>query len=175
MMLPRTKPVRWGLTLRSIHVEKTLQEKGFSLPPPNRPAGNYVGCQRSGNTLYISGHLPWQVGHEYKGTEYLITGKVGDQLTTEQAYEAAKSVALALIGTLKGEVGDLDKVKIIKLNGYVNCVDGFNDQPKVLNGASDFLVSVFGEKGKHARSAVGTNSLPLNVPVEIEMVAEILE
>lgn len=101
-------------------------------------------------------------------------GKVGADLTTEQGAEAAKAVALNIIATLKAEVGDLDKVKkIVKLTGFVNCVDGFTAQPKVVNGASDLLVQVFGDKGRHARSAVGTNALPLNVPVEIEAIVEV--
>jgi enamine deaminase RidA (YjgF/YER057c/UK114 family) len=110
-----------------------------------------------------------------KGPEYLITGKVGKEVSTTEAIEAAKSVALCLLGTLKGEVGDLDKVKIVKLFAIVNCVDGFSEQPKVVNGASDLLVAVLGENGKHARSAIGSNALPLNVPVEIEMIATVVE
>jgi len=100
---------------------------------------------------------------------------VGANVSLEEGYAAAKSVALCLLGTLKGEVGDLDKVKILKLFGIVNCIEGFADQPKVVNGASDFLVAVLGEQGKHARSAIGTHALPLNVPVEIEMIAQIVE
>jgi len=160
---------------RHVHAEARIAALGVTLPPPNKPAGNYVACVREGNTLYLSGHLPWVPGKEYQGPEYLVKGKVGANVSLEEGYAAAKSVALCLLGTLKGEVGDLDKVKILKLFGIVNCIEGFADQPKVVNGASDFLVAVLGEQGKHARSAIGTHALPLNVPVEIEMIAQIVE
>ena len=131
-------------------------------------AGNYVQVVRSGNQLFLAGHLP-----QPAGGGALVTGKVGKDLTVEQGYEAAKLVALNLIATLKRELGDLDKVeRIVKLVGFVNCTDGFAQQPQVVNGASDLLAEVFGEKGKHARSAVGTNALPLNVAVEIEAIVQ---
>ena len=104
----------------------------------------------------------------------MLTGKVGKDLDVDAAKEAAKIVGLNLCATLKHNLGDLDKVKrIVKIVGFVNCIDGFSQQPAVVNGCSDLLVELFGEKGKHARSAVGTNALPLNVPVEIEMIVEI--
>jgi enamine deaminase RidA (YjgF/YER057c/UK114 family) len=103
-----------------------------------------------------------------------MTGKVGSELTTEQGYDAARVVALNILGTLKGELGDLDRIKqVVKLTAFVNCVDGFSAQPKVVNGASDLLGAVLGDRGKHARSAVGTNALPMNVPVEIEAIIEV--
>jgi enamine deaminase RidA (YjgF/YER057c/UK114 family) len=103
-----------------------------------------------------------------------VTGKVGQDLTTEQAVEAAQFATLNLLSTLKAELGDLDKIKrIVKVLGFVNCVDGFAAQPKVMNGCSDLLGSIFGEKGRHSRSAVGTNALPLNVAVEIELIVEV--
>lgn len=124
---------------------------------------------RSGNLLFTAGHLP-----QPAGGGPLVTGKVGKDLTVEQGYEAAKLVALNLIATLKQQLGDLDKVeRVVKLVGFVNCTDGFTQQPQVVNGASDLLAEVFGEKGKHARSAVGTNALPLNVAVEIEAIVQI--
>jgi enamine deaminase RidA (YjgF/YER057c/UK114 family) len=105
-----------------------------------------------------------------------MQGKVGKDLTTEQAYDAAKYCALAILGTLKQELGDLDKVKkVVKITGFVNCIDTFAAQPKVLNGASDLLGQVLGERGVHSRSAVGTNALPLNVPVEVEAIVEVKE
>jgi len=169
-------PKSYGITTQraSVHIEAKLKQMGLEIPPPVQPAANYVGAVRSGNTIFLSGHIPYQVPHFYK-PQHLITGKVGVDLTTEQAYEAAKSIGLALVGTLKHVAGDLDKVRIIKLFGIVNCIDGFKEAPKVINGASDFIVQVFGEKGKHARSAIGTNALPLGVPVEIEMIAFIEE
>ncbi len=104
----------------------------------------------------------------------LFVGKVGKELTVEQGYEAAKFVGLNLCATLKHNLGDLDKVKrVVKILGLVNCVDGFTQQPAVINGCSDLFLKVFGEKGQHARSALGTNSLPLGVPVEIEAIFEI--
>ena len=105
-----------------------------------------------------------------------MTGKVGQDLTTEQGYDAARLCTLNLLATLKAELGDLDKVKrVVKVMGFVNCVDSFSAQPKVLNGCSDFLITIFGDKGVHSRSAVGTNALPLNVPVEIEIIVEVQE
>ena len=104
----------------------------------------------------------------------MITGKVGSDLTTDQGYEAARRIAIGLLGSLKAEIGDLDKVKrIVKLLGLVNCTPDFGEQPSVINGASDFFVEVFGDRGKHARSAVGSNALPFNISVEIEMIVEV--
>jgi enamine deaminase RidA (YjgF/YER057c/UK114 family) len=129
---------------------------------------NYVPAVRSGNLVFLSGHGP------FKEDGSLITGKVGADLSTEQGYEAARRIAIGLLGSLKAEIGDLDKVKrVVKLLGLVNCTSEFTDQPKVINGASDFFVEVLGDKGKHARSAVGSNALPLNIAVEIEMIVEV--
>jgi len=123
---------------------------------------------RSGNLVFLSGHGP------FNEDGALITGKVGADLTTEQGYAAARRIAIGLLGSLKAAIGDLDKVqRVVKLLGLVNCPPDFGDQPKVINGASDFLVEVFGDKGKHARSAVGTNALPMNIAAEIEMIVEI--
>lgn len=117
-----------------------------------------------------AGHLPMKADGE------LYNGKVGKDFTTEEAYEAARACALAILGTVKAEIGDLDKVKrVVKILGFVNCVGTYSAQPKVLNGASDLLGEVLGDRGIHARSAVGTNALPLNVPVEVEAIVEIEE
>ncbi|GAB5037017.1 endoribonuclease l-psp [Nannochloropsis oceanica] len=153
----------------SVHTEAKLAEMGLKLPPPGVPKGNFAMAVRSGKMIYLSGHLPTDADGK------LITGKVGAEVTPEDAQKAAKLIALNLLSSLKKEIGDLDKVqRVIKLLGFVNCTDGFTQQPLVINGASDFLVQVLGEtKGKHARSAVGTNALPLNVPVEIEMIVEL--
>ena len=150
-----------------MQIENRLKEMGIELPPAVTPVANYVPAVRSGNLVFLSGHGPF----DESGT--LITGKVGADLTAEQGYQAARRIAIGLLGSLKNVIGDLDKVKqIVKLLGLVNCTPDFGDQPKVINGASDFLVEVFGAKGKHARSAIGTNALPMNIAVEIEMIVE---
>ena len=115
-----------------------------------------------------AGHLPQPAGGE------LITGKVGQDLDVDAAYDAARHCGLNILSTLKHELGDLDRVKrVVKLVGFVNCTDGFAQQPQVVNGCSDLMGEVFGEKGVHARSAVGTNALPLNVSVENEAIVEV--
>ena len=153
-----------------MQVEARLKEMGIELPPAVTPVANYVPSVRTGNLVFLSGHGPFNEDGS------LITGKVGSELTTEQGYEAARRVAIGLLGSLKAEIGDLEKVKrVVKLLGLVNCPADFSDPPKVINGASDFLVEVFGAKGKHARSAIGTNALPMNIAVEIEMIVEIAD
>ena len=149
-------------------IETKLSEMGFELPAPGQPAGNYVPAVRTGNLVFLSGHGPKL---EDGG---LITGKVGADLTLDEGYAAAQRVALILLASLKSEIGDLDRVhRVVKLLGMVNCTPDFTDHPKVINGASDLLVELFGDKGKHARSAVGMNALPSNIAVEIEMIVEI--
>ena len=146
-------------------IEALLKEKGIELPEPTRPVANYVTSVRTGNLIFTSGHGP---------QKHIPLGKVGKELTIEQGYEAARNTALCLISTLKDALGDLDKVKrIVKLVGFVNCAKDFKDQPKVVNGASDLFVEVFGDKGKHARSAIGMYQLPGGIPVEIEIIAEV--
>ena len=148
--------------------EERLKELGLSLLPAVKPVANYVPAVRTGSLIFLSGHGPLQEGGG------LITGKVGTDLTPEQGYEAARLTALALLSSLKAEIGDLDKVKrIVKLLGMVNGGPDFKDQPRVINGASDLLVELFGDRGKHARSAVGMNALPMNMAVEIEMIVEV--
>jgi len=147
--------------------EERLRELGLELPPPVTPIGNYVPAVRTGNLVFLSGHGP-------VGRDRVITGKVGKDLSVEEGYEAAKLVAVGLLGSLKDLIGTLDKVRrVVKLLGMVNCDPAFMEQPQVINGASDLLVEVFGERGKHARSAVGMNALPLNIAVEIEMIVEV--
>jgi enamine deaminase RidA (YjgF/YER057c/UK114 family) len=151
-----------------MEIEDRLKEMGIALPPAVTPVANYVPAVRTGNLVFLSGHGP------FKEDGSLITGKVGSDLTAEQGYEAARRVAIGLLGSLKAIIGDLDKVRrVVKLLGLVNCKPDFTDQPKIINGASDLLVEVFGDKGKHARSAVGTNALPVNIAVEIEMIVEV--
>lgn len=148
--------------------EAKLEALGLTLPPVSAPIGSYVTCKRQGNLLYLSGAGPIVQG------EVLYKGKVGAEITPDVGYEAAKVSALNLIANLKAELGDLSKVKsIVKLLGLVACADGFYGQPGVINGASDLLFEVFGEKGRHARSAIGVFSLPMNIPVEIEMIVEV--
>jgi len=149
-------------------VEAKIEEMGIKLPTPATPVANYVPAVRTGNLVFLSGHGPVRED----GSQ--ITGKLGSDLSVEEGYEAAKRVAIGLLGSLKGLIGDLDKVtRIVKLLGMVNCDPTFKDQPKVINGASDLLVEVFSDKGKHARSAVGMGSLPCNISVEIEMIVEV--
>ena len=148
--------------------EAKLEALGLTLPPVSAPIGSYVTCKRQGDLLYLSGAGPIVQG------EVLYRGKVGAEITPDVGYEAAKISALNLIAALKAELGDLSKVKsIVKLLGLVACADGFYGQPGVINGASDLLFEVFGEKGRHARSAIGVFSLPMNIPVEIEMIVEV--
>jgi enamine deaminase RidA (YjgF/YER057c/UK114 family) len=149
--------------------DQRLKELGIELPAPTKPIANYVKWVRSGNLVFLSGHGPGKPD----GTS--VTGKLGRDLTIEQGYEAARLTGVSLIATLKDAVGgDLKKVKrIVKVLGLVNCTDTFADQPKVINGFSDLMTAVFGEAGKHARSAVGTNALPGNIAVEIEMIVEV--
>ena len=148
--------------------EQRIKDKGIVLTPPSKPVANYVNAVRVGNLLYLAGKGPKRTD----GTD--ITGKVGKDLTIEQGYQAARSVAIQHLAVLKAELGSLNKVKrIVKVLGMVNCESNFTDQPKVVNGYSDLMVEIFGEKGKHARSAVGMCSLPMNMAVEVEMIVEV--
>lgn len=143
-------------------IEQRLQELKITLPALGAPMGNYVPARRAGNLLFLSG----------RGPGGSVAGKVGDTISLEQAYQHARTVGLGLIAAMKQELGDLDKVKgIMKVLGMVNAVPTFTDHPKVINGCSDLLVEVFGDAGRHARSAVGMGSLPNQIPVEIELIA----
>jgi enamine deaminase RidA (YjgF/YER057c/UK114 family) len=148
--------------------DKKLKELGVELIPATKPMANYVKAVRTGNLIFLAGHAPTKAD----GTN--ITGKVGKDISLEQGIEAARVTAISLLSTLKTEIGDFNKVKrIVKVNGWVNCNSEFQDQPKVINGCSDLLVALFGEKGKHARAALGANALPMGIAVEIEMVVEV--
>ena len=148
--------------------EARIKELGIQLITPSAPVANYVKAVRVGNMVYLAGHGPDKPGGG------LVIGKVGTDLTLEQAQDAARLVGISLLSTLKAEIGDLDKVKrIVKVLGMVNALPAFEQHPKVINGCSDLMVAVFGEAGKHARSAVGVASLPSNIPVEIEMIVEL--
>jgi enamine deaminase RidA (YjgF/YER057c/UK114 family) len=147
--------------------ESRLKELGIELPPVFPPAGNYLGCKRVGDILYVGGHGPVTKGG-------VIRGKVGREVTLEQGKDAAKATALSLLSTVRAELGSLDRVKqIIKVFGMVNCAPGFNQTPAVIDGCSDVLVAIFGDAGRHTRSAVGLFELPFDICVEIEMVLEI--
>jgi enamine deaminase RidA (YjgF/YER057c/UK114 family) len=145
--------------------EERLEQLGIELRPVRPAAGNYVPCVRVGNLIFTAG----------QGVDE-FHGKVGRELSLEEGYRAARQSMCNLLSVLKHELGELSKVKrIIKLLGFVNSTEDFTDHPKVMDGASDLLVEVFGEKGKHARSAVGMAQLPNNTSVEIEMIVEIEE
>ncbi|MBI2165887.1 MAG: RidA family protein [Chloroflexi bacterium] len=141
---------------------------GLSLPVPPKPVANYVPAVRSGTLVFLAGVGP------RKADGSLMTGKLGRDLAVEQGYEAARLCGLNLLANLKQEIGDLDKVRrVVKMLGMVNSAPDFGDQPKVVNGASDLLVAVLGEKGRHARSAVGMAALPFGMAVEVEMIVEV--
>jgi enamine deaminase RidA (YjgF/YER057c/UK114 family) len=151
-----------------VDYDKKLNGLGITLFTPSKPVANYVKTVRTGNLLFVAGHGPADASGKY------MTGKVGKDVSIEQAYEAAKLTAVGLLSTLKAELGDLNKVKrIVKVNGWVNCTPDFADQPKVINGCSDLLVAVFGDNGRHARAAMGAGSLPMNTIVEIEIIVEV--
>jgi len=148
--------------------EERLRHLGIELPEMMIPAGSYVPARVTGDLIFVSGQGPWHAGG-------LVKGKVGRDLTGEQAREAARLTGLNLLAVLRRELGSLDRVgAIVKVLGMVNCAPGFNDTPGVINGCSDLLVEVFGEAGKHARSAVGMAELPFDIAVEIELVAEVV-
>jgi len=149
--------------------EARIKEIGLALPPPPKPGGNYVPGVRVGNLLFLSGHGPGRVDGVPSAR-----GKVGRDLSIEDGYKVAREVGINLLGTAKALLGSLDKVtRVVKVLGMVNSAEGFGDQPKVINGFSDLMVEVFGENGRHARSAVGMAELPSGIPVEIEMILEV--
>jgi enamine deaminase RidA (YjgF/YER057c/UK114 family) len=152
-----------------MNFEKKIKDLNINLPEAKAPVGNYVATKIISKLLYISG----QISIDEKGE--LIKGKVGKDLDTEQAYQAAKRCGLSIVSQAKNACkGDLSKIKAcIKLTGFVNSVDSFTDQPKVINGASDLMASIFGEAGMHTRAAVSTNSLPLGVAVEVDAIFEL--
>ena len=148
--------------------EQKLNALGLALPELPKPVANYVSYKRAGDMLYLSGQGP------RRGDGVMHTGKVGKEVTVKQAYEHAKLVGLGLLAAMKQAAGDLSKVEVIKVLGMVNGTPDFGDQPEVINGCSDLFVEVLGERGRHARSAVGMGSLPRQITVEIEAVCRIL-
>lgn len=151
--------------------EQRLNELGIQLPDPPAPVANYVRAVQTGNLVFLAGHGPHLPDGKY------ITGKLGRDLTLEEGYAAARQTGIALLASLKQEIGDLSRVtRIVMVNGMVNATPDYTEHPNVINGCSDLLVEVFGpEIGKHARAAVGMNSLPIGIAVEIEMIVEVRE
>lgn len=149
-------------------IEAKLAEMGLELPSAPKPVANYVRTVRTGSLLFVSGHGPYRDG------KLQFLGKVGQDLPVEEGYQAARLVALNCLASVKEALGDLDRVKrVVKLLGMVNCAPEFGQQPEVINGASDLLVELYGDAGRHARSAVGMNALPRGIAVEIEMILEV--
>lgn len=150
-------------------IETRLADLGITLPVPAKPVANYVGWVKTGNLVFTAGQVTLADG------KFHYQGKVGGEISVEDANKAARLCAINILAQLREACGgDLDRVvRIVKLVGFVNAVPAFTDHPKVINGASDLMVEVFGDAGKHARSAVGAGSLPLNVAVEVEAIAEI--
>ncbi|HEY5004545.1 MAG TPA: RidA family protein [Ktedonobacteraceae bacterium] len=147
-----------------MHIEQKLTSLGLTLPGGTIPVANFVSTVRAGNLLFVSGHI-----------STTLRGKLGGDVTKEQGYEAARQIALDILGSIHDALGDLDRVvRLVKLLGLVNSTDAFTEQPYVINGASDLFVEVFGAQGQHARSAIGVAQLPANAAVEIEMILEVL-
>ena len=149
--------------------EQRLEELGISLPEPARPVAAYVTAVRSGNMVYVSGQLPVVEGRPAH------LGRLGaDGLSLEEGVEAARRCAVNVLAVLKAELGELARVRrVVKVTGFVASAPDFHDQPKVINGASELFMAVFGDAGRHARSAVGMAALPLGVPVEVEAIVEV--
>ncbi len=156
------------IELYDYDVEQRITELGLELSEPSKPVANYVNAVRTGNLVFMAGKGPSKPEGGY------IQGKVGIDLTVDEGYEAARLAAITQIAALKAEIGDLNKVvRVVKVLGMVNCASDFGNQPEVVNGFSDLIVEVFGERGKHARAAVGMGSLPRNIAVEVEMIVEV--
>ena len=150
-----------------MRIEQELEKMGFTLRAP-KPLAAYVPAVRTGNLVFTAGQGP-NVDGKPK-----FTGKLGRELTEEQGYQAAQLCAVNCLACVKSVIGDLDKIEqVVKLLGFVASVDGFTRQPWVINGASELLIKLFGDPGKHARSAIGTNQLPMNIPVEVEIVVRV--
>ncbi len=149
-------------------IEEKLKQMGIVLPEAPKPLASYIPCVKSGNLVFTAGQITLENG------KLKFKGRVGSEITLDEGKDAAKLCAINCLSVIKAEIGSLEKInRIIKVTVFVNSAEGFTDQPKVANGASDLLVEVFGEKGKHVRSAVGVNELPIDASVEIEMVVEV--
>eukprot|EP00428_Durinskia_dybowskii_P064823 CAMPEP_0170378194 /NCGR_PEP_ID=MMETSP0117_2-20130122/12682_1 /TAXON_ID=400756 /ORGANISM="Durinskia baltica, Strain CSIRO CS-38" /LENGTH=175 /DNA_ID=CAMNT_0010633555 /DNA_START=27 /DNA_END=554 /DNA_ORIENTATION=+ len=155
---------------RGVHIEARISQLGYKLPQePPAPKGNYMGYTKRGNMIYLAGHLP------QKADGSLVLGRLGENVSVEQGQEAARIATLNMLATVRAACGDLDKVtKIVKVTGFVNSTPDFVAQPSVLNGCSDMFGEIFGiDIGRHARAALGVNTLPLGVAVEIEAIIEV--
>lgn len=151
-----------------MEIEKRIKSLGLNLPEVPKPVASYVPAVQSGNYVFTSGQIPFVKG------ELKYRGKIGDNLTQEEGYECARVTVLNCLAAVKSVIGDLDRIKqIVRVTGFINSAPGFQDQPKVLNGASDLLVEIFGERGKHSRLALGTSELPLGAAIEIDLIVEI--
>ena len=151
-----------------MQIEERIKSLGFELTPPPPPAGNYIGAVTYGKLGYLAGHGPSDAAGNYR------KGKVPTEVSLDQAYDAAHMVGLNMLSTLKGEIGDLDRVRrFVKVLGMVNAEPDFEQQPKVINGFSDLMIEIFGDSACCARSAVGMGSLPFQIPVEIEAIVEL--
>jgi enamine deaminase RidA (YjgF/YER057c/UK114 family) len=160
--------IRPALCRASVHTEARIAELGLELPLVSTPAGNYVQVSAMGNLRYTAGQLP------IKADGSMHKGKVGREVDLDEAHEAARRCAIQFLANLKHDLGDLDRVKkVVKVVGFVNSIDDFEQHPAVINGCSNLIGEVFGERGVHARSAVGSSSLPFGVPVEIEFIVEV--
>jgi enamine deaminase RidA (YjgF/YER057c/UK114 family) len=148
-------------------VDDRLAELGIVIPPSTPPVANYVSTRRSGNLLFVSGHVSKRDGA-------IVAGKVGDDIDTKAAYELARLVAIDILGTVHAALGTLDTITFVKITGFVNSTPGFTEQPAVINGASDLFVQVLGpDRGAHSRSAIGVAQLPLGAAVEVEAIVEV--
>lgn len=150
-----------------MRIEQELEKMGFTLPTP-KPLAAYIPAVRVGELVFTAGQGPSVDG------KAAFVGKLGREITEEQGYRAAQLCIVNCLACVKTVIGDLDKIEqVVKLLGFVASVDGFNRQPWVMNGASELLIKLFGDKGKHARSAIGTNELPMGIPVEVEMIVRV--
>ena len=153
---------------RHVSIEPRLKELGIALPAAPKPVANYIPAVRAGDLLFTSGVLPMKEGR------LAYEGKLGKELTVEQGREAARLAVLNALAVVKQELGSLDKVaRVVRLTGHVASAPGFVQQPAVLNGASDLLVAIFGEVGRHTRAALGAAELPLNSPIELELIVQV--
>jgi enamine deaminase RidA (YjgF/YER057c/UK114 family) len=148
--------------------EARIQALGLNIPEPSRPAGRFVPAVQVGNLVFVSGQIPAISG------QLEIKGKLGRDLSVEQGQEAARTALLNVLAAIRSTIGSLDTIKrVVKLNGWVASAEGFNSQPRVVDGASLLLEEIFGEAGKHARAAIGVAELPLGAPVELELIVEV--
>ena len=153
---------------RAMTPEETLAKLGLTLPAPAKPVAAYVPTARSGSLVFVSGQLPFVDGKLPR------TGRVGKDVSLDEGKDMARTCVINALAALKAEVGELSKVKrVVRVGAFVACADDFTQQPQVANGASELLVEVFGEQGRHARAAVGVNALPLGAPVEVELLVEV--